>query len=139
MIKSGNSSAKKKGFNGPAEIDPNDIILEKLIGEGKFGKVYKGKCHSCDVAVKIPARQDLSEKDLEKFRREVEIMRTINHPNVCLFMGACTLPGQIRIVSELLCGDLESKLIKKSKRISTFTKNDVGKRVGTRNGLAPCK
>lgn len=106
------SSKSRPSFNGPAEIDPNDIKIEKLIGEGKFGKVYKGKCHSCDVAVKIPARQDLSERDLEKFRREVQIMRTINHPNVCLFMGACTRPGQIRILSELLSCDLESKLIK---------------------------
>ena len=72
------------------------------IGEGKFGSVYRGRCHECVVAIKIPKRQSLSARDLEKFRREVNIMSRINHPNVCLFMGACTLPERIYIGSSTL-------------------------------------
>jgi len=37
-------------------------------------------------------------------------MSKIYHPNVCLFMGACTEPGQIRIVSEKLETDLDNKI-----------------------------
>jgi len=89
-------------YSGPSEIDPAHILFNPhtdKIGEGKFGSVYRGRCHECVVAIKIPKRQSLSARDLEKFRREVNIMSRINHPNVCLFMGACTLPERIYIGS----------------------------------------
>ena len=92
-------------YSGPSEIDPAHILFNPhtdKIGEGKFGSVYRGRCHECVVAIKIPKRQSLSARDLEKFRREVNIMSRINHPNVCLFMGACTLPERIYIGSSTL-------------------------------------
>ena len=76
----------------------------------------------CDVqvAVKKLFRQDLSEKALNDFRKEVkkelycsvvlwcdggvqvEICARLHHPNVLLFMGACTEPGHLAIVTELM-------------------------------------
>lgn len=100
-------------YTGPPEIEPSQIRYNPVrdeLGSGKFGTVYAGKLHSCDVAVKVPKKQDLTQRDLDKFRREVDIMSRINHPNVCLFMGACTRPGEISIVSERLSGDVEHKL-----------------------------
>jgi serine/threonine protein kinase len=38
------------------------------------------------------------------FKKEVEIMAQLRHPNVLLFMGACTDPGDMAIVTELLTG-----------------------------------
>jgi serine/threonine protein kinase len=65
-------------YTGPSEIDPVHIIFNEQtdkIGEGKFGTVYRGRCHESLVAIKVPKRQNLSARDLEKFRREVLIMR----------------------------------------------------------------
>lgn len=105
-------------YHGPPEIDPAAIEYDAqkdVLGSGKFGTVYAGVLHSCNVAVKVPKKQDLSQRELEKFRREVNIMRGLNHPNVCLFMGACTTPGRISIVSERLSSDLEHVLKSKEK------------------------
>lgn len=91
-------------------ISPEEIELKGLLGKGCFGKVYLGECRSVEVAVKVPKKQQLSKRSLRNFCKEVEIMSKIYHPNVCLFMGACTSPGNIRIIQEKLCGDLESRI-----------------------------
>lgn len=49
-------------------------------------------------------------KNLAEFRKEVEIMSKIYHPNIVLFMGACTQPGTMAIITELLKCDLETLL-----------------------------
>lgn len=104
---------RKTKFSGPAAIRPDEILFDPetdFLGGGCFGKVYRGNCRSVEVAVKVPMRQKLSKRAYEAFKKEVEIMSKIYHPNVCLFMGACTEPGNIRIVTELMKGDLESLL-----------------------------
>lgn len=56
-------------------------------------------------------RQDLDEHSLNAFRKEVEIVSRIFHPNILLYMGACTIPGHMCIITELMHkGDLESLL-----------------------------
>jgi len=98
---------------GALEIDPGEIRFDEerdFLGKGSFGKVYAGRCRGKEVAVKVPVKQHLSEKDLAAFRHEVLIMSKIFHPNVVLFMGACTQPGTFRIVTELLHTDLERLL-----------------------------
>uniref|UniRef100_A0A6B2L315 SH2 domain-containing protein n=1 Tax=Arcella intermedia TaxID=1963864 RepID=A0A6B2L315_9EUKA len=93
------------------------------MGKGQFGKVYKGRCRDSSVAVKVPKNQNLTTQELEDFRREVAIMSKIFHPNVVLFMGACTQPGNIKIVTERMTTDLESLLLSpKGKTIPTIVR-----------------
>eukprot|EP00727_Mastigamoeba_balamuthi_P005154 m51a1_g14637 putative sh2 domain-containing protein (514) ;mRNA; r:41786-44872 len=96
---------------GPPEIDPDEISLEHVIGDGAFGTVYRGRCRQKDVAVKVLFKQ-FDEQTLSAFRKEVEIMSKISHPNVSLFMGACTsTPGKLMICNELLVKDVETLLM----------------------------
>jgi len=107
------SSSHHHRHSGPPEIPPEEIIFDPktdLLGGGAYGKVYKATCRGKKVAVKVPKKQTLSESELKSFKNEVEIMRQIFHPNVVLFLGACTKPGKVMIVSELMQSDLE-KLI----------------------------
>ena len=47
--------------------------------------------------------------------------RTNPHPNIMLFLGACTIPGKFKIVMEVLDGDLEHLLLEgEGKKMSLF-------------------
>jgi len=83
------------------------LTLFSQLGGGAYGKVYRGFCRGKHVAVKVPVKQNMTENELQSFRHEVEIMRHIFHPNVVLFLGACTQPNKIMIVTELMKTDLE--------------------------------
>jgi serine/threonine protein kinase len=102
-----------KVFSGP-EIDDSEIKLISRIGTGCFGTVWKGTCFQQDVAVKVPIVQNLNREQLVSLRREIEIMSTNHHPNIILFMGACTVPGRFKIVTELMHIDLQSLLRSKT-------------------------
>eukprot|EP01119_Soliformovum_irregulare_P015226 TRINITY_DN4258_c0_g1_i1.p1 TRINITY_DN4258_c0_g1~~TRINITY_DN4258_c0_g1_i1.p1 ORF type:complete len:650 (+),score=190.66 TRINITY_DN4258_c0_g1_i1:37-1986(+) len=107
---------------GPPEIDVAEIDyneVDDFLGQGSFGKVYTGRCRGKRVAVKVPLKQRLSDKELEEFRREVAIMKKIFHPNCVLFMGACSLNGQLKMITELMQTDMEKML--KSNRTLTLT------------------
>jgi serine/threonine protein kinase len=107
---------------GPPEIDPSEITLEEKIGSGSFGKVYKGKCRQKPVAIKILQKQ-FDKKTIASFRREVEIISKIFHPNICLFMGASTGGKNLMIVTEYLPrGDLEKLLHDPKVQLSLYTR-----------------
>ncbi|KAH3745572.1 dual specificity protein kinase [Pelomyxa schiedti] len=96
---------------GPPEIPPTEIHFDKdrdYLGGGAFGSVYRASCRGTTVAVKIPLKQHLTPPELQMFRHEVMIMRKIFHPNVVLCLGACTNPGNLIIVTELMQRDLDN-------------------------------
>lgn len=99
------------GFGGAPKIAEDEITLVEQKGAGCFGTVWAGKCRGANVAIKIPKNQEgLTEKKIQEFVKEVEIMSKIFHPNVTLFMGACLEPGKVMIVTELLQNNVEELL-----------------------------
>jgi len=115
------------------EIKFEEIKWGEKIGGGCFGSVFKGKCRGQDVAIKQLLKQDLDSKILEDFRREVDIMTQMRHPNVVLFMGACTEPGKMVIVTELLSFSVHD-LLRKNKDITLLQRIKLAK--GTAAGIA---
>ena len=99
-----------------------EIMYEESdkIGEGAFGRVYKGKCRGIQVAVKIPLQID--EDALEDFEKEIKTMASISHPRIAMFLGAYVGPSGVKIVMELLHDDMEHILLadRKSKKISLY-------------------
>ena len=61
--------------------------LGENLGKGKYG-VVKHAVHKrtkLEVAVKIVKKRDLSLKDLELLKREIEVLKVCQHPSIIRF------------------------------------------------------
>ena len=84
------------------EIAFESLQLGRLIGQGAFGRVYKARWHGSAVAVKMLICQTLKDDVVVDFRAEVSVLSALRHPNILLFMGACTIAPHYCIVTEFL-------------------------------------
>ena len=94
----------------------NRYAITSLLGEGAMGEVYLASDEQTgqQVAVKILARQLITRPELiERFRREAETLRTLDHPNIVKFVDTFEYEGQYVIVMEYLAGGSLHDLIKK--------------------------
>jgi serine/threonine protein kinase len=119
-------NSNKTAILRPPEIDENEIIYDEkdFIGEGSYGRVYRGTCRGKKVAIKVP-KQKLTSRQIEQFRHEVAVMSKIFHPNIVLFMGACT-KGMIKIVTELCVTDVE-KLLRSDQPLTLYERMKMAK------------
>jgi serine/threonine protein kinase len=67
----------------------DEIKIESKIGEGSFGVVYKATFRGAQVAVKQMRSMfiELTDKDIDEFRKEAYMMSRLRHPNIVLVMG----------------------------------------------------
>ncbi|ELR22246.1 protein kinase domain containing protein [Acanthamoeba castellanii str. Neff] len=84
------------------EIQYEELEVGDVLGTGGFGEVYRALWKGTEVAVKVMASEKAS-KDMERsFKDEVRVMTALRHPNVVLFMAACTKPPKMCIVMEFM-------------------------------------
>jgi serine/threonine protein kinase len=90
-------------------IDPQEIFLQRIIGEGTFGRVWSARWRSASVAVKefvfaqaaVAGKSSMQQEIIEEIIGEAGMMAILRHPNVLQLFG-CSLTAQaIWIVSEL--------------------------------------
>ncbi|PIN09448.1 Dual-specificity kinase [Handroanthus impetiginosus] len=86
------------------EIDPQLLKFESKVASGSYGDLYKGTYCSQEVAVKILKAERLNTELQKEFAQEVYIMRKVRHKNVVQFIGACTRPPNLCIVTEYMSG-----------------------------------
>lgn len=89
-------------------IPYQEIRKNQMIGQGKFGKVFKGFYRGKEVAIKVlNDSTNIQKSVLDEFITEVGVMCDLRHPNVLLFIGACVQPPNLAIVTEFMeRGDL---------------------------------
>ncbi|XP_065696456.1 serine/threonine-protein kinase 36 isoform X1 [Patagioenas fasciata] len=82
-------------------------VLE-MIGEGSFGRVYKGRRkHSAQVvALKFIPKMGRSEKELKNLQREIEIMRGLRHPNIIQMLDSFETDKEVVVVTDYAEGEL---------------------------------
>lgn len=84
------------------EIDIRLLKFENKVASGSFGDLYKGTYCSQEVAIKVLKPENLNMDMVKEFSQEVFIMRKIRHKNVVQFIGACTRPPNLCIVTEFM-------------------------------------
>ncbi|XP_023552583.1 serine/threonine-protein kinase STY8-like isoform X1 [Cucurbita pepo subsp. pepo] len=84
------------------EIDTRQLKFENKVGSGSYGDLYRGTYCSQEVAIKVLRPERLNEEMVKEFSQEVYIMRKVRHKNVVQFIGACTKPPNLCIVTEFM-------------------------------------
>ncbi|TYI34685.1 hypothetical protein ES332_A03G025600v1 [Gossypium tomentosum] len=101
-------SQSSKGDNNESnsmvdcEIRWEDLHLGEEVGQGSYAVVYRGIWNGSDVAVKVYFAGEYKESTLLDYKKEIDIMRKLRHPNVLLFMGAVYSQERLAIVTEFL-------------------------------------
>ena len=112
-------------------INPHEIVLQRRIGEGAFGRVWSAKWGQSTVAVKefvfaqaaVAGKSIMQQEIIDSIVGEAGMMAILRHPNVLQLFG-CSLTAQaIWIVSELCSlGSLRQLLDDHSKPMSEHLK-----------------
>ncbi|XP_039292026.1 serine/threonine-protein kinase fused [Nilaparvata lugens] len=76
--------------------------LVGMVGEGSFGRVYKGRIIETDeiIALKIISKCGRSMKELASLRSECEVQRDLCHPNIIKMIDSFETEGDIVVVTE---------------------------------------
>lgn len=77
---------------------------DNCIGEGGFGKVFRGEMNGLPVAVKKLHVQNLTSRARKEFLHEIELISKLRHPALVTFFGAVNEPGHFAMVMELMEG-----------------------------------
>eukprot|EP01094_Clydonella_sp_ATCC50884_P006605 TRINITY_DN1582_c0_g1_i2.p1 TRINITY_DN1582_c0_g1~~TRINITY_DN1582_c0_g1_i2.p1 ORF type:complete len:401 (+),score=80.81 TRINITY_DN1582_c0_g1_i2:146-1204(+) len=97
------SLARRTPTKSSWEINYSDIRFLYRIGLGAFGEVFRAQFRGTTVAVKRIIGGNWR-SSLEIFTDELEFMKALRHPNIVLFVGCCTRPPNLCIVTEFLAG-----------------------------------
>ncbi|KAL5556908.1 hypothetical protein UlMin_039144 [Ulmus minor] len=78
----------------------NNFDARFLIGEGGFGKVYKGTLKGINVAVK--RSEPGPDQGFLGFQREIMVFSQISHPHLVSFIGYCDERSEMILIYELM-------------------------------------
>jgi len=111
------------------QLGPYEI--EKLLGAGGMGEVYKAKDTRLDrtVAIKVlPERTAMNADIRARFEREAKTISSLNHPNICTLHDVGHEDDVDYLVMEFLEGEtLEDRL--KRGRLDTAEALDIGTQI----------
>ncbi len=108
--------------------------VKEALGKGKFGTVKLGihKKTSRKVAVKIMKKKEMTTQDIELQKREIEILKICQHPNICRLLDVFENQDYIYIVMEhLQGGDLFNYLESRDFTISQERSRELSHEIST--------
>eukprot|EP01103_Thecamoeba_quadrilineata_P008678 TRINITY_DN1840_c0_g1_i1.p1 TRINITY_DN1840_c0_g1~~TRINITY_DN1840_c0_g1_i1.p1 ORF type:complete len:740 (-),score=99.37 TRINITY_DN1840_c0_g1_i1:96-2315(-) len=79
-------------------IDYHELAIGESIGSGSYGDVNRGTFRGFEVAIKS-LKPNAPLEDIKAFAQEVKLMSTLVHPNIIMFVGACTKEPHLLSVS----------------------------------------
>lgn len=81
------------------EIDPAEVVVGERLAVGGFAEVFLGKYQGTLVAVKLLLNVDAAGR--RRFLSEVQLLASLRHPNILLFMGYSLHP-YLAIITEFM-------------------------------------
>ena len=108
---SGRAAARAIGGPGGAPRRSNrrakmSYELGEIIGQGSFGRVYRGLDTSNGrmIAIKEMAFSNRDGARIKQLQREIEVMRKLQHPNIVEYLGAEVKSNALLVFSEWVPG-----------------------------------
>jgi serine/threonine protein kinase len=72
----------------------NNFSDENVIGQGGYGKVYRGNLDSGKQLVAIKRAQEGSLQGAHEFYTEIELLSRVHHRNLVILVGYCDDVGE---------------------------------------------
>ena len=111
-------------------INYEEIKKERKIGKGGMGELYLGEWQGKQVAIKKRIKFNFSKKNFftNKFINEINIIASMRHPNILLFMGVTIHNNTYYMITEYLpSGSLHEFLHSNKKKEKKQTLTDKQK------------
>lgn len=114
----GSSSGRAHSGRSPTEYPISSIRSIQELGEGAFGKVYRGELQMntggplvVPIAIKT-LKENSSPKTKVDFKREADLMAELQHPNIVCLLGVCFQEEPMCMLFEYMRkGDLHEYLV----------------------------
>ncbi|KMS96735.1 hypothetical protein BVRB_8g200400 [Beta vulgaris subsp. vulgaris] len=105
------SSAQTFTFRQMANAT-NNFSIENLVGEGGFGRVYKGYIPGVEKVVAVKQLDRNGQQGNREFLSEVFMLSLVDHPNLVNLIGYCADGDQRILVYEFMAnGSVEDHLL----------------------------
>ncbi|XP_050290616.1 L-type lectin-domain containing receptor kinase IV.1-like [Quercus robur] len=75
---------------------------KELLGEGGFGKVYKGTLHSSNTQIAVKKVSHDSKQGMKEFVAEIISMGRLRHRNLVQLLGYCRRKGELLLVYDYM-------------------------------------
>lgn len=93
--------------NPDFDIPYHALVVGKKLGSGGFKDCYAGFYKGEPVAIGELRLTHFNQVDLDEIKHEINVLKQLRHENVIRFIGVCTHPQHLCIITELCAkGDL---------------------------------
>ncbi|KAG2202866.1 hypothetical protein INT46_007546 [Mucor plumbeus] len=93
--------------NPDFDIPYHALVVGKKLGSGGFKDCYTGTYKGEPVAIGELRLTHFNQVDLNEIKHEINVLKQLRHENVIRFIGVCTHPQHLCIITELCAkGDL---------------------------------